>query len=272
MNPFSSTDPDCWICKADNSTEQSHLTSLLALRRSLGRLLNDSAFPYIENLTTHIVPLKFILQDLRILFRRKVPVGKLTQQWMYCKQPIRTLYLGHVTGYQPIRDQFLNSVGSWCELTDPVDIESEWEMLCENFGPTDAITCSSETEFSVPRCATCLAKRPPFDNRAIYVRVDRTSQKRRRQTDIQLCVSSNDTLFDVKVKLCERLAIAPADQEISTQKGTVLKEGRIGDLGIEPGCLLYLEQHTVTGELTEGGTDTQERGFTGTFLTQYNTV
>jgi len=31
------------------------------------------------------------------------------------QQPIRTRYLGHVTGYQPIRDQYVfpDSVGSW---------------------------------------------------------------------------------------------------------------------------------------------------------------
>eukprot|EP00116_Pleurobrachia_bachei_P015705 sb/3475967/ len=33
------------------------------------------------------------------------------------KQPIRTRYLGHVTGYQPIRGQyFLNSISSSCPL------------------------------------------------------------------------------------------------------------------------------------------------------------
>ena len=30
----------------------------------------------------------------------------LCRSFFYCKQPIRTRYLGHVTGYQPIRDQY----------------------------------------------------------------------------------------------------------------------------------------------------------------------
>eukprot|EP00116_Pleurobrachia_bachei_P010928 sb/3471190/ len=44
----------------------------------------------------------------------------------YCKQPIRTRYLGHVTGYQPIRDQYV-----------PWGRDKE-EVLVDDIGSKDA--------------------------------------------------------------------------------------------------------------------------------------
>ena len=41
------------------------------------------------------------------------------------KQPIRTHYLGHVTGYQPIRDQYL--------LIRSVPTEDSWEFVEDPF-------------------------------------------------------------------------------------------------------------------------------------------
>ena len=47
--------------------------------------------------------------------------------WMSCRQPIRTRYLGHVTGYQPIRDLEGGSGGGVKE----VDEDSDAELLDE---------------------------------------------------------------------------------------------------------------------------------------------
>ena len=51
-----------------------------------------------------------------ILCSSGCPVGPACQETTgFSKQPIRTRYLGHVTGYQPIREQYflIRSVPTW---------------------------------------------------------------------------------------------------------------------------------------------------------------
>ena len=53
-------------------------------------------------------------------------VGYIQEPTEFCKQPIRTRYLGHVTGYQPIRDQYflIRSVHGYIETFSDTNILS----------------------------------------------------------------------------------------------------------------------------------------------------
>ena len=44
--------------------------------------------------------------DGKLKITREVDGGKIEEPTESSKQPIRARYLGHVTGYQPIRDQY----------------------------------------------------------------------------------------------------------------------------------------------------------------------
>eukprot|EP00116_Pleurobrachia_bachei_P013192 sb/3473454/ len=65
------------------------------------------------------------------------------------KQPIRTLYLGHVTGYQPIRDQFFPDLVGTCKSVDKGDKAS-----------SETSSRSQSTTLSIKYGYQCIGDRP----------------------------------------------------------------------------------------------------------------
>jgi len=239
----------CQVCSDECDTEKLYISSILLLRKDLQRLLTDSAFPYIPSLTPYVIPHSFIKYDLRPFYRKKIQDRiSLDNSVLMCKHSLLASdALEH--------SAFVK--------------ESEWNVLVNHFGPTTPISCDSREGaiiYTPGMCGECVMLHDVFIDQVVYLREDKTAGKRGRRGDKILHLSSYDTVRDVKIQICEKMAIAPSEQTLRFQNGRQLETGTMRELGVVPGSVIYLEYNHALLQETEVYSTATEQGFKGTVL------
>ena len=152
-------------------------------------------------------------------------------------------------------------------------------------GPTLAITKQSDEtgiKYNPEICSNCIKKHEGiiYNNENIYIQpidslenntqiVVGTGRSRSKKGGKVIKCNSSDTLFDIKVKICGKLAISPTEQTLLLESGRELVDNGalLCNLGVVPGTVLLLLYNTVPDEsensIYAGST---EVGFKGTAL------